>query len=105
MNSTVVSKYRAEIARLEGEIAHYEQQWSKVLHFAWVALLTPVAGIVSGWGAAVATLLVSLALVGVRAYLIAMRKGEAEWTRNRLLEDLGEAAGPRSAVAAHGQPV
>jgi hypothetical protein len=90
MGQELASKYRAEVARLDGEIAHYDRQWAKVPHFAWAALLAPVAGYVWGWGALVAALLVALALVFVRAYLIAMRKSEVSWTRDRLLQDLRE---------------
>src|SRR5687768_14233226 len=46
MNLEMSRKYLAEVARLEGEIAHYEQQWSTVPHFAWSALLAPVSGLV-----------------------------------------------------------
>ena len=82
-------KYHAELERLDAERAHYERQWSKVPRFGWVALSVPVSGLIWGWGAAVVALLVSLALVGTRAYLIAMRKGENRWNRERLLDDMG----------------
>jgi hypothetical protein len=88
MGAERVGKYRAEIARLDGELQHYDQQWTTVPHFAWSALLAPIAGYWAGWGAAVAALLVAAALVGVRAYLIAMRKSEVSWNRERLVEDL-----------------
>lgn len=89
MSPELSMKYRAELERLDAEYAHYEQQWSKVPRFAWVALSGPSAGLLFGWAAAVVALLVSAALVGTRAYLIAMRKSEIRWNRERLLDDLG----------------
>ena len=97
MNPELDRKYRAEIARLDGEIAHYDRQWEKVPQFAWAVLLCPVAGFLAGWGAAFVALLVSAALVGVRAYLIAVRKSENVWMRDRLVQDLS--AGERVAPA------
>lgn len=88
MGAERVGLYRAEIARLDGELVHYDQQWTKVPRFAWTAALAPLAGVLAGWGAAVVALLVAAALVGTRAYLIAMRKSEVSWNRERLLEDL-----------------
>jgi hypothetical protein len=92
MTTELVLKYQSEIARLDSEIAHYERQWRKVPRFAWAALLCPIAGVLAGWGAAFVALLVSAALVGTRAYLVAMRKSENMWTRDRLRADI-EAAG------------
>jgi hypothetical protein len=89
MNTELYSKYQTEVDRLNGEIAHYEQQWTKVPRFAWAALQCPVAGVVAGWGAAFVALLVAAALVGVRAYLVAIRKSENVWMRDRLLADMG----------------
>jgi hypothetical protein len=98
-------KYRAEIERLNGEIAHYDRQWARVPRFAWAALLCPVVAYVAGLGAAFVALLVTAALVGVRAYLVAVRKSENVWTRDRLLEEIGaaESASPAGGlVASHG---
>lgn len=89
MTTEMQRKYQAEIERLDGEIAHYEQQWTKVPRFAWAALVCPVVGSVAGWGAGFVALLVTAALVGVRAYLIAVRKSENVWTRDRLLAEIG----------------
>ena len=89
MNSELVQKYRAEVARLDGEIAHYDRQWTTVPYFALAALLSPVAGYLWGWPAAIVELLVTAALVGVRSYLIAMRKSEIVWNRARVLDELG----------------
>ena len=60
-------------------------------------LLAPVAGFVWGWGAAAVAVLAAFALVGVRAYLIAMRKSEVVWNRDRLLDELGEEPATHSA--------
>jgi hypothetical protein len=83
-------KYRAEIARLDEEHREYEKLWTQVPRFALVLLLAPVVGFVWGFGWFVAELLVSAALVGTRAYLIAVRKTENRWNRDKLVEDLGE---------------
>jgi hypothetical protein len=91
MSDEMYRKYRAEIDRLEREIAHYERQWTKVPRFAWAAALCPVAGLLAGWGAALVALLVTGALIGVRAYLIAVRRSENEWTRDRLQAEIGAA--------------
>jgi hypothetical protein len=92
MNAELCRKYRAEVERLDGEIAHYDQLWTQVPYFALAAALAPVAAYLWGWPAAFVELFVSAALVGVRAYLIAMRKSEIVWNRARLLEELGERA-------------
>lgn len=89
MDAELSLKYHAELSRLDAEYAHYERQWTKVPRFAWVAASVPLSGLVWGWGAAVVALLVSVALVSTRAYLIAMRKSEIRWNRERLLEDMG----------------
>ena len=94
MTTEMQRKYQAEIERLDHEIAHYERQWAKVPRFAWALLISPAVGAAVGWGAAVVALLVTLALVGVRAYLIAMRKSENVWTRDRLLAEIGDQRGP-----------
>lgn len=88
MNRELSEKYERELARLDGEYAHYEEQSKTVHRFAFVALTAPLVGYVWGWGAALVALLVSAALVGTRAYLIAMRKGEIRWNRERLVADL-----------------
>jgi hypothetical protein len=102
MTTETHRKYLAEIERLDGEIAHYDRQWTKVPQFGWAALLVPVAGVVSGWGAAIVALLVTLALVGVRAYLIAMRKSENMWTRDRLLAEI-DATEPSFSLSRQGE--
>jgi glucose-6-phosphate-specific signal transduction histidine kinase len=83
-------KYQAEIARLDEEHRQYEKLWTQVPRFALVVLLAPVVGFVWGFGWFVAELLVSAALVGTRAYLIAVRKHENRWNRDRLVDDLRE---------------
>jgi hypothetical protein len=86
-------KYQAEIARLDEEHRQYEKLWTQVPRFALVLLLAPVVGLVWGFGWFVAEVLVSAALVGTRAYLIAVRKTENRWNRDKLLEDLRERSG------------
>jgi len=90
MGNELTAKYQRELERLDAEYAHYEQQWTKVPRFALVGLSVPIAWFVWGWGAGVVALLVSAALVGTRAYLIAMRKGEIRWNRERLVSDMEE---------------
>jgi hypothetical protein len=85
---TLERKYRVEIERLDEEYRHLERIWSSVPSFALVAMLAPVVGYFFGWGAAVVELLVSAALLGTRAYLIAVRKTENRWNRDKLVEDL-----------------
>ena len=81
-------KYHTEIERLDEEHRDLERLWTQVPRFALVALLSIPVGITWGWGAAVVELLVSAALVGTRAYLIAIRKTENRWTREKLVNDL-----------------
>ncbi len=83
-------KYQAEIDRLDAEHREYEKLWTQVPRFAWVLLLTPVIGVLYGFGWFVAAVLTSGALVGTRAYLIAVRKTENRWNRDKLMEDLRE---------------
>jgi len=83
-------KYQTEIDRLDDEYTDLQRMWTQVPWFALAALLSPVAGYVWGWGAAVVELLVSGALVGVRAYLVAVRQTENRWTREKLVNDLRE---------------
>ena len=107
MNAEMVGKYRAEVARLDSEIAHYDRQWTTVPYFALVAVLAPVAGYLWGWPAALVELLVTAALVGVRSYLIAMRKSEILLNRSRLLDELGpysHSQAERTHGPAHRQP-
>ncbi|MDB4973660.1 MAG: hypothetical protein JWN48_2001 [Myxococcaceae bacterium] len=87
-NQDMKHKYRAEIERLDQEQRELDKLWTQVPWFALAALLAPVVGYVWGWGAAVVELLVSAALVGTRAYLIAMRKTENRWNREKLVDDL-----------------
>jgi hypothetical protein len=88
VNSELHNKYRAELTRLDAELAHYERLWTQVPQFAWPALLAPIAGLVWGFSAALLALFITAALVGVRAYLIAMRRNEVTWNRTSLLRDL-----------------
>jgi hypothetical protein len=85
---TMKEKYQAEIDRLDAEHAGLAKLWIQVPWFALTALLAPVAGLVWGWGAAVVELLVSGALVGTRAYLVAVRMTENRWIRDKLLADM-----------------
>jgi uncharacterized membrane protein YdbT with pleckstrin-like domain len=87
---TLEGKYQAEIERLDAEHREYEKLWTQVPRFAWVVLLAPVIGFIWGFGWFVAAVLVSGALVGTRAYLIAVRRTENRWNRDKLVEDLRE---------------
>jgi hypothetical protein len=88
-------KYQAEIERLDAEHTDLQRLWTQVPWFALFALLSPVVGAIWGWGAAVVELLVTGALVGTRAYLIAVRQTENRWNREKLVHDL-EAAREQS---------
>jgi fatty acid desaturase len=93
-NHALEQKYRVEIARLDAEHADYERLWKQVPRFALITLLAPIAGFYWGWAAAVVALLVWAALVGTRAYLIAVRRTENRWNRDKLIEDLQERVTP-----------
>jgi hypothetical protein len=91
MTSPALSqKYRAEIERLDEEYRDLERMWSQVPWFALFALLSPVVGAVWGWGAGVVELMVTGALVGTQAYLVAVRQTENRWNRTKLDHDLSE---------------
>ena len=90
MSESLKEKYRIEIARLDADLADLERLWNQVPWFAVVAVFAPVVGYVWGFGAAMVELLVSAALVGTRAYLLAVRKTENRWSRDKLLADLEE---------------
>ncbi|HEY6876573.1 MAG TPA: hypothetical protein VI299_01090 [Polyangiales bacterium] len=92
-DETLEGKYRAEIARLDAEHREYERLWSEVPRFAYVLLLAPGIGFVWGFGWFVVAVLVSAALIGTRAYLIAIRRTENRWNRDKLVEDLREKLG------------
>lgn len=95
-NPTLTEKYQAEIDRLDEEHADLAHLWTQVPRFALFALLSPVVWAVWGWGAGVVTLMVTAALVGTRAYLIAVRQTENRWNRGKLVDDLDEhLAAPR----------
>jgi hypothetical protein len=79
-----------EIARLDELDAHLDQLWTQVPRYGLPGLAAPFVWYFKGFGWAVATLLVTAALVGTQAYLIRMRKSENRWTRARLTQDLAE---------------
>jgi hypothetical protein len=87
---TLTEKYQAEIARLDEEHTDLVRMWNQVPWFALFALLSPAVGWVWGWGAGIVELMVTGALVGVRAYLVAVRQTENRWNRTKLVEDLDE---------------
>jgi hypothetical protein len=101
MSTEMYRKYRAEVERLNAEIAHYDRQWTRVPRFAWAGLLCPIAGYLAGFGAAFVALLVTVALVGVRAYLVAVRKSENIWMRDRLLEEIGVTGARTGSLGPH----
>ena len=91
MTSPALSqKYRAEIERLDEEYRDLERMWSQVPWFALFALLSPVVGAVWGWGAGLVELMITGALVGTQAYLVAVRQTENRWNRSKLDNDLSE---------------
>jgi len=93
---TLADKYQAEIDRLDEEHAGLARLWTQVPRFALFALLSPVVWAVWGWGAGVVALMVTAALVGTRAYLIAVRQTENRWNRTKLVDDLDDQlAAPR----------
>ncbi|MET0340822.1 MAG: hypothetical protein ABW252_07455 [Polyangiales bacterium] len=87
-NPSLERKYQVEIDRLDAEHAELERLWTNVPWFAALIAVAPFAGALWGWGAAVVAMLVTAALVGTRAYLIAVRKSENRWNRERLFDDL-----------------
>lgn len=87
---TLTDKYQAEIDRLDEEHADLARLWTQVPRFALFGLLSPVVWAVWGWGAGVVALMVTAALVGTRAYLIAVRETENRWNRTKLVDDLDE---------------
>ncbi|MEY4513324.1 MAG: hypothetical protein RLZZ450_5446 [Pseudomonadota bacterium] len=87
---TLTEKYQAEIARLDAEHDDLARMWTQVPWFVLFAALSPVVWAVWGWGAGVVELMVTGALVGTRAYLIAVRQTENRWNRTKLVNDLDE---------------
>lgn len=84
----LIQKYEAEIARLEELDSALDKLWVRVPYFGLLGLFAPLAWYLYGFGWAVATLLVTGALVGVQAYLIGIRKTENRWNRSLVQEDL-----------------
>lgn len=71
-----ITKYEAELARLDELHAHLEHLWTKVPYYAVLGLAAPPVWYFAGLGWAISTLLVTAALVGTQAYLIGVRKNE-----------------------------
>jgi hypothetical protein len=84
----LIEKYETEIARLDALDADLDRLWTKVPRYGFLGLLAPLAWYIYGFGWAVATLLVTGALVGTQAYLIGVRKSENRWNRAQLVQDL-----------------
>ena len=89
-SQAVIQKYQAEIERLDEEYRDLARMWTQVPWFALFALLSPLVGAVWGWGAGVVELMVTAALVGTRAYLVAVRQTENRWNRSKLENDVRE---------------
>lgn len=83
-----IRKYEVELARLDELHRHLEQLWTQVPRYAIVAVATPFVWYFAGFGWAVATLLVTGALVGTQAYLIGIRKNENRFNRQMIERDL-----------------
>lgn len=81
-------KYEAELARLDQLHAHLEHLWTQVPRYALVGLAAPFVWYFVGFGWALTTLLVTGALVGTQAYLIAVRKNENRFNRELVARDL-----------------
>jgi hypothetical protein len=83
-----IRKYEAELARLDELYHHLELLWTQVPRYAVVGVATPFVWYFAGFGWAVATLLVTAALVGTQAYLIGIRKNENRFNRQMIERDL-----------------
>lgn len=83
-----IKLYRAEIARLDELHAHLDLLWSQVPRYFLVGLASPFVLYFYGLGWFVASVLVTLSLVGCQSYLVRMRKSENRWSRAQLIEDI-----------------
>lgn len=81
-------KYEEELARLDQLYLHLEHLWTQVPRYAYLALAAPFVWYFVSFGWAFTTLLVTAALVGTQAYLIAIRKNENRWNRQVVARDL-----------------
>lgn len=83
-----IHKYEVELARLDELYHHLEQLWTQVPRYAVVGFAAPFVWYFVSFGWAVATLLVTGALVGTQAYLIGVRKNENRFNRQLIERDL-----------------
>jgi hypothetical protein len=88
MQDELITKYKAEIARLDTLYDELGQLWHRVPRYAIVGIAAPFIWYFTSFGWAVAWLLTTAALVGTQAYLIGVRKTENRWNRERLVEDM-----------------
>src|SRR5687767_10532757 len=88
MDANKRKKYELELRRLDHEYADLEQHWQRVPRFAWSALSVPVSLLAYRFAAAVVALLVSVALVATRRYLIGVRKSENRWLRASVAREI-----------------
>lgn len=88
MHEARIQKYEAEIQRLDELHSELDGLWEKVPRYAYLALLAPIVWYFKGLGWAFVELLVTAALIGTQAYLIAVRKSENRWNRARLVDDV-----------------
>jgi hypothetical protein len=83
-----IEKYENEIRRLDELDKELDVLLEHAPRYALVGLLAPVVWWYAGGGWALATLLVTAALVGTQMYLLKMRKSENRWNRESLVEDV-----------------
>src|SRR4051794_11947460 len=88
MERAKLEKYERELLRLDAEYLDLEQHWQGVPRFFLFALSAPICWLLYGFGAGVVALLVSVALVGTRAYLIGIRKSENRWIRASVAREI-----------------
>lgn len=92
MNAALRKKYEAEQARLDDELRELEHHWQTVPRFFAFAAFAPLVTYFYGFAAGMVELMVTLALVGTRAYLIGIRKSENRWTHQSLARELQDTA-------------
>lgn len=90
MSQELITKYEAELARLDALYANLEVLWAKMPRLFWLAALAPLVTLFAtlGWG--ILTLLLVGVLVGSQAYLLGLRKSENRWNREQVASDLAQ---------------
>lgn len=83
-------KARAEAARLEGEIDKLTSEWAHLPRYALTGVLAIPAAVLWGLMGFILAVLATLSLVGTAAYLLYVRRREAEGDLAMLREDMAE---------------